>query len=183
MGVFSAIYLTVLLTVGMISTFGPIFMLVGWVLCILINGVVVMLYLKRTPITGTFTALGLFVGGLYVIMGSFWFVIIGMVILGILCDAIVWFGSPESNKNKIFAYGVFSMWYINALFPIFFNSENYFKEIARYTNNQAYADQMQQIFTPASIVVIAIVLFVVGCIGGWLGTNILSKHFVKAGIA
>lgn len=183
MGVFSAIYIVVLTTVGMISTLGPVLMMVGWVLCILINGTVVMLYLRRTPVFGALTIMGFAIGCLYMMMGSVWYMLIGGPAFGLIGDLINRAGGYTSVKNNILAYGVFTMWYTVPLAPIFFDSDNYFKQIAQYTNNQAYADQMAAIYTQPFIIFLAVMFVIVGSVSGWLGTKVLAKHFEKAGLA
>lgn len=183
MGVFTAIYVVVMFTLGMVGVLGAPFMFVGWTICILVNGVVMMLYLSRTPVMGALTVVGLIVGIIYLLTGSVWWVLLIVPILGFIGDLVNRAGQFKSKKHFILAYGVFTMWYLSPLLPIFYDSDNYFREIAKYMKSQEYADQMQAIFQPWVIGVWGVVLFFIGVLGAYIGTRILNKHFVKAGIA
>lgn len=183
MGVFAAIYVVVIFTLGMVGVLGAPFMFVGWTTCILINGVVMMLYLSRTPVMGALTVVGLIIGIVYFLTGSVWWVLLIVPSLGFIGDLINRAGGFKSKKHFILAYAVFTMWYLSPLLPIFYDSDNYFREIAKYMKSQEYADQMQAIFQPWVIGVWGILLFFIGLLGAYIGTRLLNKHFVKAGIA
>lgn len=183
MGVFSAIYIVVIFTIGMVGIIGAPFMFVGWTLCILINGVVMMLYLSRTPVMGAMTVVGLLIGIVYFFTGSVWWVLFVVPVLGFIADLIVRAGEYKSLKHYLLAYAVFTMWYLTPLAPIFYESDKYFSDIAQYMKSQEYADQMQAIFQPWVIGVWGVLLFIIGMIGAYAGSRILDKHFIKAGIA
>ncbi|MDO5719784.1 MAG: MptD family putative ECF transporter S component, partial [Actinomycetaceae bacterium] len=46
-----------------------------------------------------------------------------------------------------------------------------------------YAEGMRALFTTPVILMWSVLIFVLGVIGGWLGTRAFRKHFQRAGLA
>lgn len=180
-GVFSAIYFVVVFAGGMVGLAGPWFMFVGFIISILINGAVVMLYLVKTPVFGALTIMGLITSVLMVLTGHVWYMIPFSVAFGLIGDLIVRSGNSRSRWRNIFAYGFITTWYMVPLLPIVFNADAYFADIATQMG-QAYTDQMRALVQPWFVFAWGGVAFIIGIIGGWLGSKILVKHFAKAGI-
>ena len=181
-GAFTAIYIVVFFSLGMLGFGGPIFMLIGHMAGILLNGVVIALYLAKTRRFGAMTILGLAVGLLMGSTGHFWGVIIGVPLLGLCADFITRLGKHQSRIHDAIAYAVFSLWFIFPYLPIFYASGAYFDNIASQMSRE-YADAMSKIFTPVFIIIWGVIIGIVGYISGWFGTKIVAKHFAKAGMA
>ncbi|MGL4832608.1 MAG: MptD family putative ECF transporter S component [Propionibacteriaceae bacterium] len=181
-GAFTAIYIVVFFSLGMLGLAGPIFMLFGHALGILLNGVVIALYLAKTRRFGALTILGLAVGLLMCSTGHFWGVIIGVPFLGLCADLITRSGKYRSRLHDAIAYTVFSLWFMLPYLPIFYASGPYFDNIASQMGRE-YADAMSKIFTPVFLVIWGAAIGIVSFIAGWFGTKIVAKHFAKAGIA
>lgn len=185
-GIFTVLYFIVLFATGMIGVAGPYFMIVGWIIGILLNGIVIMLYLARTAKMGALTITGLFVGGIMSVTGHPWFVVLGGIIFGFLGDLIATnFGNADhlERRRGILAYAVFTLWMCTPLLPIFWNAKDYFADIARQMNDQQYATDMQAIFSPTVLILVFIGFFILGLIGGWIGAQAGKKHFSRAGLA
>lgn len=180
-GVFSAIYFAVTFIGAMIGFLGPVMMFVGFALSVLINGTVIMLFLARTRVLGALTIMGLVVGILMVLMGHVWYTLAVTPVLGILADLIVRSGRYRSGALNVLAYGVFSLWMVTPLMPIIFQADAYFAQSAQ-DMGQAYADSMRRLVTPWFIAGWAVVEFLISVVSAWIGTRILRKHFVRAGI-
>ncbi|WP_336249946.1 MptD family putative ECF transporter S component [Stomatohabitans albus] len=181
-GVFTAIYFVISFASGMLGIIGPQFILVGMVIGGLINAVVMMLYLVRTPTIGALTITGFVIGVLFFFTGHTWISIIVNTIFGFLGDLICASGQFKSRWKNILGYAVFTLSGISPLIPIFINSDEYFALVAEQMNNQAYADQMRAIFQPTSMVLMLVAVFCISVVGGYIGTKVLDKHFVRAGI-
>lgn len=180
-GVFSAIYFVIVFGSGMIGLAGPAFMFVGFIISLLINGTVVMLYLAKTPVFGALTIMGFITAVLMVLTGHVWYMIIFALIMGAIGDAIVRSGRSRSRWRNILAYGLISAWYVVPLLPIVFNGKEYFDSI-RKEMGPTYTDAMQNLFQPWVVITWGFVAVLIALVGAWIGTKILVKHFAKAGI-
>lgn len=181
-GVFTAIYFVIMFMGGMLGIMGPQFIMVGGVIAGVINAVVMMVYLSKTPTIGALTITGLIVSALMVLTGHSAFALLFGVIFGFLGDLIAASGDFKNRWKNILAYGVFSLWSIAPVIPIFLNSDEYFADVARQMNSPEYAAQMEALFTPTFIVILTIINFAIAIGAGFFGTKVLEKHFVKAGI-
>lgn len=181
MGVFSAIYLVVVIFGSLIEFLGPAFAFPGFTIAILINGTVVMLYLAKTPVFGAMTFMALPFSMFMTAMGQPWYEVPIAVALGLIGDLLIWSGRYRSRIKAILAYGIFTGWYVVPLLPIALNGPAFFARVAA-RSNQARADQMAAVFQPWIIYTWGIVCIFIGFVGAWIGTKILTKHFVKAGL-
>lgn len=76
---------------------------------------------------------------------------------------------------------VFPLWAIGNYLPLFLQREQYFADRTSY--GQDYTDAVMR-FTPNWMFIVLVVMtFVCGIIGGMIGKKLLAKHFKKAGIA
>lgn len=180
-GALSALYFVLVFGLGFLGILGPIFCFIAWAISIIVSGPVIMLLLAKTQSMGTITILGSVVAALMFITGHSWHVLVAGVVLGLAADLIVRAGNYRSSRMNILAYAVMSLWFISPLFPIFGNSEAYFADVARQMG-QEYADGMRLLFTPLNLCIWAVCVFILALIGGYLGTKVMKKHFVKAGI-
>ncbi|MDN6567164.1 MAG: MptD family putative ECF transporter S component [Actinomyces sp.] len=153
-------------------------MFVGWVVGILLNGTVVMLFLARTPTFGALTILNTIVGLLMFLTGHVWYTVLGATLVGLLADLVAnsaHFRSPSRNA-------IAQLWLVFPLLPIFYQSETYFASIVS-SMGQEYADGMKALFTPGVIGAWALVILIVALVGGWIGTRVLHRNFERAGVA
>lgn len=184
-GVFTVIYFIVFFALGMIGIAGPQFMFVGWALAIILNGFVIILYLARTPKMGALTLLALFTGLIMLGTGHPWFIPLTSALMGFLGDLIATRGGQadrlEPNRG-ILAYAVATLWYVFPLLPIFWSADEYYAGITEQMGAE-YAEGMRALFTTPVILMWSVLIFVLGMIGGWLGTRAFRKHFQRAGLA
>lgn len=181
-GVFCCVYFVVMFTTGMLGIFTPIMMFVGWFFGVLINGTVVMLYLAKVPHLGAMTIMGAVLGIGMVLTGHYWLTLIGAVFLGFIADLVANSGKYTRPLTNSIAYGVFNLWYIFPLAPIFINADAYFAGIAQSMNSTEYADKMRTLFTPPVIAGWAVVALALSIAAGMIGMRLLHKHFQRAGV-
>lgn len=96
-GVFTAIYFVITYVTGMLGFFNPFMMFVGWVVGILLNGTVIMLFLARTPVFGALTILYTTVGLLMVLSGHVWYTVLGAALLGLTGET--WSPTPPTTGH------------------------------------------------------------------------------------
>ncbi|MDO5747795.1 MAG: MptD family putative ECF transporter S component [Actinomycetaceae bacterium] len=184
-GIFAVIYFLLVYLSGMIGFFGPWFMFVGFTIAIILNGIVIVLFLIRTPKMGAMTLLGFIHALLFVIAGQVWYLLVIVPVLGFIADLIIHIGveNNELKRSRLsIAYALFSLWYNVPLFPVIYNAEAYYDEI-RPMMRDDYVNSMQAILTGPFLATWAVTIFILGLIGGWLGILTAKKHFQPAGLA
>ena len=72
------------------------------------NGIVMMLLLAKVPKKGVFTICAAIQAILFLLVGAFWFIPIGLVIGGIICDFLVMSRNEITMKSMMAAYALFS---------------------------------------------------------------------------
>ena len=85
------------------------------------NGIVMMLLLPKVPKKGVFTICAAIQAILFLLVGAFWFIPIGLVIGGIICDFLVMGRKEITMKSMMAAYALFSaIFAFSAICPIKF---------------------------------------------------------------
>lgn len=181
-GVFSCVYFVVMFASGMLGIFSPAMMFVGWIFGISINGVVVMLYLAKVPQVGALTIMGVVVGLGMLLTGHYWLTLVGLIPLAFVADLIAKSGNFRRPVTNGIAYGLFNMWHIFPLVPIFINADAYFEDVAQVMNSTEYADRMRALFTLPVLSGWAVVVFVLSFVAALIGMRMLGKHFQRAGV-
>ena len=72
------------------------------------NGIVMMLLLAKVPKKGVFTICAAIQAILFLLVGAFWFIPIGLVIGGVICDFLVMGRKEITMKSMTVAYALFS---------------------------------------------------------------------------
>lgn len=181
-GVFTAIYFVIMFMGGMLGIAGPQFIIIGGFIAGFINAMVMMVYLVRTPTIGALTITGLLSSALMVLTGHSVISLLLGTGLGFLGDLVAASGNFANRWKNIIGYAVFSVWTIAPVLPIFFNSEAYFADVAQQMNSPEYAQQMQALFSPTTVIIISLVSVLIAIGAAFFGTKTLDKHFVKAGV-
>lgn len=179
-GVFTALYFVCFFAVGMLG-YIPIFLVLLPLLCPVVAGIPFMLFLTKVKKFGMITIMGTILGGLMVLTGHPWTVLVCGFCFGLIGDLIVKAGGYKSVKHAFIGYIFFSEWIIGAMIPLFFMRESYFKAI-REGYGDTYADTLLAV-TPNWVFGAMILLVIIGAIiGAFLGKATLKKHFKRAGI-
>ena len=85
------------------------------------NGIVMMLLLAKVPKKGVFTICAAIQAILFLLVGAFWFIPIGLVIGGVICDFLVMGRKEITMKSMMVAYALFSaIFAFSAICPIKF---------------------------------------------------------------
>jgi energy-coupling factor transport system substrate-specific component len=180
-GIFTAIYIVIFFLCGMLG-YIPILLVFLPLICPIVTGIPFMLFLTKVKKFGMVTIMGLIIGLVMFLTGHTWMPVATGLIFGLLADLVFKAGKYQSSKNSILGYGVFSMFIIGAMMPMWVMRDSYFEYMSSNMGTEYVATVMS--LTPEwMFFVLVIVAFVAGIIGALLGKSVLKKHFKRAGIA
>ena len=180
-GVFTALYFVITFGSGMLGIISPLMIIVGALIGVVCNGVVVMLYIAKTPYFGALTITGTIVGFLMMATGHTWYVSILGLAMGFLADLIANSGHYRRRSTNCLAYAVLNLWSIAPIAPIFYNSDAYFAHV-QDSMSAEYAEAMQQLLTPTVLICWMVLTFIISFVAANIGMTMLKKHFQRAGV-
>lgn len=181
-GIFGVLYVVVLYATGSIGAINPLMSFVGWALGGLLNGIVIALFIARTPKIGALTLVGL-MAGLSMAGHTPANILIGPV-CGLVADLIVTSGGKSTKPRRVqvvAGYVVFNLIIILQLIPIMLSGEAYYQLVVKMMG-QHYADQLRYWFTVPILSGWAVVWILITICGGLLGVRVGAKHFRRAGL-
>lgn len=181
-GIFTALYFVIVFVVAFVG-YIPIMMVVMPALCALIGGIPFMLFLTRTKKFGMVTIMGILLGLLTFLLGRPWLSILCGVAAGLAADLYLKSGEYRSIKRAPLGCGLFSLWIVGMALPLFFGYRDAYLESMRPGYGDAYVEALSGLTPSWMFYVMVATIFLGGLLGGMLGTKILRKHFVKAGMA
>lgn len=179
-GIYGAIY-CVLMTVSAMLGYIPIMMPLLTVICPIICGIPMMLFMTKVKKFGMVTIMGIIIGVYLWITGmGYWPAIFGLI-FGLITDLIDKSGNYKSAAKTVVGNGVFHIILFGNFLPIYFNADEYFS--TRQSFGQEYITSLSNIMQPWTAPLLLVGCFVFGVIGALIGKKLLKKHFIKAGIA
>lgn len=147
------------------------------------NGIVIMLLLAKVPKKGVFTICATIQALLFLLVGAFWFIPIGLVVGGVTCDFLVMNRKEITMKSMIVSYALFSaIFAFSAICPIKFLQNAFVGAMEKNNIAPEYIQGMLTITSVPMLLVIVAAGLAGGLIGGFAGQKALKKHFVKAGL-
>ena len=156
----------------------------GYALMAVLSGPIYVLMISKAPKIGT-QILFFAVKGLYMLlMGQ---VLVGVIFIlgGCVCEIICLNGGYKNPIRNGAAYALHTTVYgLGSFFPMLFFADNYKQQLISAGYDEAAVEKMLAIYhDPLIICSVAGVLIVSSCLGFWLGTKMLKKHFKPAGVA
>jgi len=156
----------------------------GYALMAVLSGPIYVLMISKAPKIGT-QILFFAVKGLYMLlMGQ---VLVGVIFIlgGCVCEIICLNGGYKKPIRSGAAYALHTTVYgLGSFFPMLFFADNYKQQLISAGYDEAAVEKMLSIYhDPLIICSVAAVLIVSSCLGFWLGTKMLKKHFKPAGVA
>ena len=124
-----------------------------------------------------------FVGVVFLLMGN-WFLLPYYIVIGTLCELILWKNGWESKKKLTVAWTVSSLLFNGVnLLPIWFFWDTYYSFALASGMEQSYIDSYLSYFaSPGWATLIVIFTTVCGFVGCLIGGKLINKHFKKAGV-
>ena len=179
-GIFTAIYFVIFFATGMLGYIPILFILLP-VLMPIISGIPFMLFLTKVKKFGMVTIFGTLLGILMFATGHTWVPLATGFVFGLLADLIFKAGQYKSTKNTVVGYGVFSIWAMGAMLPMWLMRQSYFNYISS-NMGEDYTNAVLAMTPDWMAFVVVATAFVAGIIGAFLGKAVLKKHFQRAGI-
>lgn len=107
------------------------------------NGIVMMLLLAKVPKKGVFTICSAIQAILFLLVGAFWFIPIGLVVGGVICDFLVMGRKEITMKSMTVAYALFSaIFAFSAICPIKFLQSAFVGAMEKNNIAQEYAEKI-----------------------------------------
>ena len=127
------------------------------------NGIVMMLLLAKVPKKGVFTICAAIQAILFLLVGAFWFIPIGLVIGGVICDFLIMGRNEITMKSMMAAYALFSaIFAFSAICPIKFLQSAFVGAMEKNNIAPEYIQGMLNITSVPMLVVIV----AAGLVGG-----------------
>ena len=178
-GIYGAIYCVLMTVVAMLG-YIPIMMPLLTVICPILCGIPMMLFMTKVKKFGMLTIMGVIIGVYLWITGmGYWPAAFGLV-FGLLADLIDKSGDYKSAAKTVIGNGVFHLTLFGNFLPIYMDADAYFS--TRQSFGQEYITSLTNIMQPWTAPVLVVCCFVSGVLGALLGKKLLKKHFMKAGI-
>ncbi len=130
---------------------------------------------------GVFTISGILLG-LIALSGGHIPHAISAVIGGVICDLVS--GNYENKGRIILGYGIFALAdFLGTTSPFFlFGTAAFVERATKWKMSEEQINQAISYFTIPWTIGFGILTFVLACIGAFVATKLLKKHFKKAGV-
>ena len=181
-GIFTALYFAIVFIVALLW-YIPVMMVIMPALCALIGGIPFIMFLTRARKFGMVTIMGTLLGLLTFLLGRPWPSILFGVIAGLAADLYLKGAEDLRIRKAPLSCGIFSLWIVGMALRMFFRYRVSYFESMRPGYGDAYVDALSRLTPSWMFWVLVATIFLGGLLGGLLGTKILKKHFVKAGMA
>jgi energy-coupling factor transport system substrate-specific component len=181
--IFAVIYFVIVFAIAMLGIINPLVMLLTLPLSIVVAGIPYMLFLTRVRHAGMVTLFGTVVAVLYLISGHPVISTVVTIAVSMVAEVIVWAGRYRSRWAAIWAYAVFSLWYIGPMLPLLINRAEYLDSPGMRAMGQEYVDSFDRTVSVNVLWIYNLSTLVCGVLGGLLGAALLRKHFTRAGLA
>lgn len=122
-------------------------------------------------------------GIVFLIMGN-WYLLPYYMVIGAICEAILWKNGWKSKKKMTAAWTITSVLYNGVnLLPLWFFWETYEKFALSSGMEQSYIDSFVRYYSsPGWLIFIILFTTICGFIGSLTGGRLMDKHFKKAGV-
>lgn len=181
-GIFGALYLVIVGVFNMLEFLNPAFMLIGVLVSIIAGGVPFMLFLTRVRHAGMVIVFTIIVNGFMLLIGSPPVSLLIGVLAAAIAEVLLWVGRYRSRRLSVFAYAVFSTWFVGLFLPLFYARDEYLTSPYMREMGADYTRQLDALLSPGVLMAFNVATLVFGLIGGALGLRLLNKHFRKAGL-
>lgn len=179
-GIFNAIARVIYFIASIVFVGVPfLYISLSPIIIALLNGPVFILLLLKTESKNIFFISGVIQGTIFsLIMGLYGTLILGPL-FGYIADRVA--GNKSGTIRIIFAYSIFITGLYLGQLLLFIIFTDWF--LSLYSGSELHHNTtLSNIFTSIVIIFTSLSVFISGIIGGFIGTRMLKKHFIKAGI-
>ncbi|MFT3968713.1 MAG: MptD family putative ECF transporter S component [Micropruina sp.] len=181
--IFAVIFVVAVYAIGMLGIISPLVWLVAVLLQVIAGGIVVMLFFTRVRHGGMVTLFATVVALFYLLNGNTPVSTLAIIALGLVAEVLLWAGGYRSKWAAIGAYTVFALSFFTPFLPLLTDRQAYFASSAWTEMGPEYAHAADALFSAGVIGAVASAIAVAGFLGALLGSALLRKHFVRAGLA
>ena len=181
--IFAVIFIVVGYAIGMLGVISPLVWLVVIPITTLVNGITFMLFVTRVKHAGMVTLFALIIAIFYLLGGNNLISTATVVLLGVLADLVLAIGRYRSKRAAIASYTVLGLAYVTPFVPLFIDREAYFDAASWASMGEEYRVAADQLLSPLVIGIFLLAILITSFFGALLGSAMLRKHFVKAGLA
>lgn len=181
--IFAVIYFVIIFAISMLGIISPLVMLIALPLSAIAAGIPYMLFLTRVRHAGMVTLFGVAVALLYLMIGHPWQATLVTIGVSILADFVLAAGKYRSRWAAIWAYTVFSAWFLGPFIPFFLDREEYLRSAGVESMGADYMAGFEQLLSMPVVLTMVAATVLCGFLGALLGSALLLKHFRKAGLA
>ncbi|WP_297080889.1 MptD family putative ECF transporter S component [uncultured Demequina sp.] len=181
--IFAVLYVVVVFAIGMVGVISPLVMVLTLPLVPVVGGIPYMLFLTRVRHAGMVTVFGVVFGLTTMAWGHPWQSALVIVAVSLLAEVVIVAGRYRSKWSAIWAYTIFSAWMIGPWIPLLLDREAYLEAQGAAGLGSDYVEQMDALLSAPVVLMLWFACIVCGFLGGLLGTAVLRKHFVRAGLA
>jgi energy-coupling factor transport system substrate-specific component len=179
-GVFTAIYFVIFFSCGMLGYIPVLFVLFPVFLPI-VTGIPFMLFLTKVKKFGMVTIMALILGVIMFATGHTWVPLFTAAVCGFTADLIFKAGKYQSFNHTVLGCGVFGLWWLGAMLPMWIMRDSYFAYI-RDQMGEEYTNAVLALTPDWAAFALLFVAFGAGMGGAFCGKALLQKHFRRAGI-
>lgn len=180
---FAVIMVVVTYVIGMVGVVSPLVWIISIPVSVLVNGVVFMLFATRVKHAGMVTLLGVVLALFTLMIGNSILSTLGIIVVAVCADAVLWIANYQSRWAAICAYTVLSLAFFSPFLPFIVDRENYLNSASFASMGEEYVADADALITLPVLGALALVIVIVGFLGGVLGSAMLRKHFQRAGLA
>ncbi len=181
--IFAVLYFVVVFAIAMLGIVSPLVMLLTLPLSIVAGGIPYLLFLTRVSHPGMVALFGTVIALLYLIMGHPWISTVTTIVVSVLAEFVLLAGRYRSRWAAIWTYAVFSLWFIGPMLPLLLNRAEYLDSPGMQMMGPEYVAEFDRVVSIGALWGYNAASLVCGVLGGLLGSALLRKHFVRAGLA
>ncbi|MFT3862288.1 MptD family putative ECF transporter S component [Micropruina sp.] len=181
--IFAVIFIVVVYAIGMLGIVSPVVWLAAVPLQVVAGGIVVMLFFTRVRHGGMVALFAAVVALFYLLSGNTPVSTLAIVVLGLVAETLLWLGGYRSKWAAIWAYTLYSLSFFTPLLPLLIDRQAYFASLSWTQMGPDYVKATDALLSTGVIGALGAVIVVAGFLGALLGSALLRKHFVRAGLA
>lgn len=182
LGVYSVLYVVVMLVAGTPFAFSPVLTYALPVSAAFFCAPVYLLLVAKVPRRGAVAVLGAVVGLVLFVTGMFWLWAVAALALGVVAGEVAALGRFRSPGLNTVSYMVFALAPLASYVMVWVNQKSYRAYLVGKGTDAAYMDSM---FAAASywlLVAITVGTLLAAWLGTLLGRRMLARHLTRAGI-
>lgn len=181
-GIFTAIWFVVEFACGMLGYIHP-YVVASYVIILpLVGAVPMMLFYTKVEKFGMLSIMSVLIAIIMFVTGMGYLGAPITILSGVIADLIAKSGGYKSFKKTVISYAVFCLWVCANYFPVVITAESYRQDLIDGGFSAEYSDALFKAINYKTIGILAVICFIFGIIGAYIGKAIVRKHFEKAGI-